>query len=180
MKAEEIVVAMVALHGNKLVGRTRMQKEVYLLERCGARLGLRYTYHYYGPYSFDLAGGWDIAEGEGRIELDERFSDQGVPYTIFRLKEEDVRVKSIGQLSVGVARSFVEKMTKVSDIVLEVAATILFLRDQWSYYGKGEVGPVEETKRRKPIKASRARLELAIALLRDLGLDKEGKLAVVK
>ena len=61
-------------------------------------------------------------------------------------------------------------MRKVSDIVLELAATVVFLRDEWDYYGKGETTAVEETKARKPRKATKERIDKAIALLRDLGL----------
>ena len=36
--------------------RKRLQKSIYLLQRAGCPLQLSYILHYYGPYSFELAG----------------------------------------------------------------------------------------------------------------------------
>ncbi len=36
--------------------RKRLQKSIYLLQRAGCPLRFSYILHYYGPYSFDLAG----------------------------------------------------------------------------------------------------------------------------
>ena len=53
MNAEDIAAGLIALHENKeLSGRKRLQKEAYLLHRCGANFDLPFTYHHYGPYSF--------------------------------------------------------------------------------------------------------------------------------
>ena len=52
MNAEDIAAGLIALHENKeLSGRKRLQKEAYLLHRCGADFDLPFTYHHYGPYS---------------------------------------------------------------------------------------------------------------------------------
>ena len=74
MKAEDIVVNLIALHGGELGGRTRMQKAAYLLHRCGAKFDLPFVYHHYGPYSFDLAAGCTDAHAEGRIETEEKLT----------------------------------------------------------------------------------------------------------
>ena len=36
--------------------RKRLLKLIYLLQRAGCPLHFNYILHYYGPYSFDLAG----------------------------------------------------------------------------------------------------------------------------
>ena len=57
MKAEDIVVGLVALNDKELIGRTRLQKITYLLDRCGAEFGLPFEYYRYGPL-FVRACGW--------------------------------------------------------------------------------------------------------------------------
>ncbi len=178
MNAEDVAAGLVALNDGKLVGRTRTQKVAYLLHSCGAKFGLRFTYHYYGPYSFDLANGLDAARAEGWIAAEEQLSlRHGVPYTIFSTTSENEAPDCLGELSAADARRFMERMKNESDIVLELAATIVFLRDDWHYYGKQKVSAdedikaaVEETRKRKSLKAQGGRLDKALALLRDLKL----------
>ena len=171
MNPEDIVVGLVALNGGELVGRTRLQKQAYLLDRCGAEFGLEFTYHRYGPYSFELAGGCADAEADGRIATEERPGRHGVPYAIFSSGEGIAEPDRLGAMSAGEARALLAKMRGVSDIVLELAATIVFLRDEWPYYGKGRTDAVEETKARKPLKATEERIGEALGLLRALRLD---------
>ncbi len=45
MKAEDVVVNLIKLNDRELIGRTRLQKEAYLLDRCGAEFGLSFTYY---------------------------------------------------------------------------------------------------------------------------------------
>ena len=173
MNAEDIVVALIALNDGKLVGRTRLQKEAYLLDRCGADFGLQFTYHHYGPYCFDLAGGIDDARAEGRIDIEEHPGRHGVPYAIFKSGDEAEKPKCLGKLSADEARASLQRMKDVSDVVLELAATIVFLRDEWDYFGKGTIDPVDETKARKPLKATEERIDKALDLVRGLGLWKQ-------
>ena len=163
MNADDIVVALVALWGGELTGRTRLQKGAYLLDRCGAEFGLRFVYHHYGPYSFDLAAGCADAHEGQRIQIEQRPGRHGVRYAIFSTDEPADRV---GALSAKRARRIVAKMKPSTDVVLELAATIVFLRDEAGYAD----GAVEEMKIRKSIKANDDRTGRAITLLRDLGL----------
>ncbi len=168
MNPEDIVVGLVALHGGELIGRTRLQKEAYLLDRCGAEFGLAFEYYHYGPYSFELAGGLNEAQAEGAVEIEERPGRHRVPYAV--IKTAEAQPEAIGKLQADRAAELLDRMKYVSDFVLELAATVVFLRDEWDYYGKEKVGPVEETKARKPLKATEERMGKALALLRDLGL----------
>ena len=168
MDAKDVVVNLIEFSGGKLIGRTRLQKEAYLLDCCGADLGLSFTYHHYGPYSFELADGWDDAKAEGCIGIKEQPGRHGVPYSIFTLKEEtNDTPDSFGGLSADEARVRLDKMKDVSDVVLELAATIVFLRRE----GHGE-GTIEELKARKPLKATSGRIKKAVALLRALNLEE--------
>ncbi len=170
MNAQDIVIGMVALNDGELVGRTRLQKQAYLLDRCGADFGLRFTYHHYGPYCFELAGAAEEARAENRIVIEDRPGSHGVPYAIFRSAENAERPGRLGALEADRADALLKRMKRVSDTVLELAATIVFLRDQWRYFNKDKISPVEETKRRKPLKATDERIAKALDLLHNLGL----------
>lgn len=174
MPEEDIAVDMIALHGGKLVGRTRLQKRAYLLHRCGANFDLPFVYHHYGPYSFDLAEGCIDAQMGKRIKIKEKRGRYGIRYAIFRLKDKEAtrRRDRIGALPAEKARSLLKRMERVSDIVLELAATVVFLRDDGRYPDNA----VAETKARKPLKATDERLGEALSLIRDLGLDPENAL----
>lgn len=165
MNADDIAVHLIQLSGGEVVGQTRLQKEAYLLDRCGAAFGLPFTYHYYGPYSFELADGWEMARAEGRIEIDEKLGGYGVPYSIFTLNEPDSDPGNLGELPVGTARARLEKMSAVSEIVLELAAAIIYLMEE----GYGEP-PIKELKIRKPLKATDELIKKATDLLQDLEL----------
>ena len=169
MNATELVVKLIALHGGKVVGRTRLQKRTYLLHRCGGDFGLNFVYHHYGPYSFDLADGWTDARAEGLIEINEMPGRYGVPYATFGLKEPFAEPERIGNLAVKDARRLRAILDcEASDIVLEIAATIVFLRDEGGYKEQA----IEETKDRKPLKATDQRVSRAQSLICELGLSK--------
>ena len=168
MNAEDIVVNLVALNGGKFVGRTRLQKAAYLLHRCGAELELSFVYYHYGPYSPALADGYVDARANKRITVEERLGRYGIRYSIFRLGKNAAQTSHIGSLTSGKARRLLEKMKEAEDIVLELAATIVFLQCEGGYADKA----VEETKIRKPLKSADGRLEKACALIGSLNLDE--------
>ena len=174
MGAEDIVVDLIALNGGELIGRTRLQKLAYLMHRCGAEFDLPFIYHRYGPYSFDLAEGVLAALADKKIEIEEKTGRYGVNYAIFSLKNRNENPGCLGELDSRSAATLMAKTKGTPDIVLELAATILFLRDEWDYYGKGGISPAEETRKRKPLKATDERIEKALALLRDLGIRPDG------
>lgn len=168
MNATELVVKLIALHGGRVVGRTRLQKRTYLLHRCGGNFGLNFVYHHYGPYSFDLADGLTDARAEDLIEIKEFPGRYGVPYATFRLKESTGEPERLGSLAGKDARRLRGILdSEASDIVLEIAATIVFLRDEGGYKEQA----IEETKIRKPLKATEQRLSPALSLICDLGLS---------
>ena len=174
MNAEDIVVGLIELCGGRLVGRTRLQKGAYLLHRCGANFDLSFVYHHYGPYSFDLANGCVNARANKRIRIEERTGRYGIRYAIFSLREDALSSDGLGSLSADESRSLLEKMKKAEDIVLELAATIVYFGEN----GYDMKGSIAETKARKPVKASPERLDKAFSLIRDLGLDPKDELAL--
>ena len=171
MNPEDIAVNLVKLNSGRVVGRTRLQKVAYLLDRSGAEFGLPFTYHHYGPYSFELADGWADARAEGRVHIAEQLGRHGVSYSIFTLDESENSPDDcgdLGELSASDAREQLKKMAPVSNVVLELAATIVYLKEN-GYGG----GTIEELKVRKPLKATDELVRKALCLLESLGLGQE-------
>ena len=105
------------------------------------------------------------ALAEGRIEIEEKLGGYGVPYSIFKLKEPGSDPDNLGNLPAADARARLEKMAGVSDIVLELAAATVYLKEE----GYGERA-IKELRIRKPLKATKELIEKATDLLDDLGL----------
>lgn len=167
MSPETMVVNLILLNGGKLTGRTRLQKQAYLLHCCGADLNeLDFIYHYYGPYSFELADGCVNAKAEGLITMDERLGRYGTPYTVFEAAGTQ-RFAGIGALSLHKSRDVVDRTNQASSIALELAATAAFLQRQGVYDGR----VMDELKLRKSRKATAENLKEARQLLKALGLD---------
>lgn len=171
VNAEVVAVGLIVLNGGKLVGRTRLQKQAYLLHRCGGNLGLRFNCHRYGPCCFELVGGLNDARAEGRIEIEERIGRHGVAYAVCRSGERAGTPQCLGDLEADGARNLPNEIKGISEIVLELAATIVFQRDEWDCFGKDKTSPVEETRKRKPLKATDGRMSGAQNLLHELGLN---------
>ena len=167
MTAKDMVVDLIALHGGELVGRTRLQKEAYILNRCGANCSISFVYHYYGPYSFELTRAIADAKAEEQITITETPGSYGIPYATFKSTgHSEPPPHRLGGLSREAAVELIDTMDKAPDIVLELAATIAFLRDDEAYSDRA----VAETEARKPLKAKPDRIEAALELLENLGL----------
>lgn len=72
---------------NGLEGRKRLQKVVYLLQEAGCPLDCRYTLHYFGPYSRDVADRCDEMVAGGLVE-ESTSSQSGVTKYTYSLKPE--------------------------------------------------------------------------------------------
>lgn len=161
MKPDDLAVGLVALYGGELRGRTRLQKITYLLDQAGANTGLRFFYHNYGPYSAELAQGCDTAWIFDRLEMEKPQGEYS--HTVFRTS--DPAPALFGAFPAGRARTLIAEMKDESDVVLELAATIVFLR-QAGFGGR----VFDEVKIRKPQKATDVRLDRAAKLLARLGI----------
>ena len=159
----DIVVGVVALNDGQLVGKTRLQKTIFLLEACGLECGIDFDYHNFGPFSSDVAIAVDDARDMGLLRVDERYGYHAVPYAIFETEEN--APQGLGNLSAATVRRILQDLSQYSALELEVAATVHYLRE--TEYGDDAI---EEVKVRKPVKASRERLERSLQLLGGLGL----------
>ena len=97
------LAGLIAAHPRKeVVGRTRLQKTVKLLQRLGFPTDYRYTIYFYGPYSEDLQAGVDMLDTFGLIAEEEHVSQDGTPYYTIRAGQgaetpEMARFKPVGR-----------------------------------------------------------------------------------
>ena len=88
------LAALIAAHPRReVVGRTRLQKTVKLLQRLGLPTDYRYTLYFYGPYSEDLQAGVGLLDNFGLIKEEEHQNqkDGTVYYTIRAEKRPSCR-----------------------------------------------------------------------------------------
>jgi len=167
IEPEDRVAAVVDAAGGRLVSRVRLQKTVYLLDQLGLSSSFDYEYHHYGPYSRDLDNATGDAKALGVVkeEIKQRAGD-GASYSVFTLPEPgSSKEEAFGTLGRNRAKELVAIFAATHVTVLELAATV-----DWLWRFEGYVDWRSEVTRRKPMKVGSGRLDLAIALLRDLGL----------
>ena len=167
MNPDDIAVNLIRLNGER-IDCERLQWETNLLSRCGAVFELTFIYHHGGPYSFELAAGWENARADARISVKEEKTRHGTPYWVSFRNEDDEEAGSVDGLSCADARCILKKMAGDSDLVLELAAAFVFLKDE-GHYGSQTI---EELKTRKPLTTqAEDYVTRAHDLLTDLGLD---------
>lgn len=163
--ANATIAQVLAAADGEIVGRVRLQKIVYLLEQLGLGSGFRYAYHHYGPYSEDVFVAVQREEVlEKTITETISLSSYGGTYSVFKLVN-GIQPTHVGSLEAERARESTSKMMNVNSVVLELAATIHWLKEKehisdWK----------NELTRRKPSKSSQSNVEQAETLLVNLGL----------
>ena len=151
---------------DEIVGRIRLQKIAYLLQQKTGSRDLFFTYHHYGPYSRDLADALDWAVLRDDVEEEPRETGYGSTYSAFRWRQsDDVTADRVGALPMAEAKADVATLKKQPSVILELAATIHWLRvkeqvDDWR----------TQLKIRKQLKATDTNIARAEGVLRDLGL----------
>ncbi len=165
MKIEDIIAQLLEASGGEIVGRIRLQKMIYLLDQMGLGSGLQFTYHHYGPYAESTSIAVQRAEIINKtITETEIESSYGGRYSIFKLVS-NLSPSKVGGIDFEVAKTYASQMKKETSVVLELAATIHWLKkkekvENWQ----------NELVARKPNKANAQNIEKALALLAELNL----------
>jgi uncharacterized protein YwgA len=147
---EELVKKVLQAADGRIVGRIRLQKIFYLLEQFGMGSGFRFSYHHYGPYSEELSSSVMRAQYLDKfIREDEELTSYGAPYSVYTLSVEEPPPEDVGSLPFETARNLLAAMKSETSVVLELAATIHWLKEKekianWQ----------EELRTRKPTKAT--------------------------
>jgi uncharacterized protein YwgA len=143
-KTHEILEA-ITLAGGRIVGKTRLQKAMFILEQAGVGFGFEFSYHHYGPYSEELAWATKDAADEGLIREKEDQAKWGGFYSTFIVQQ---KCEPANDAATSIRSALLKKIVPADSVVLEIAATAALLKsigvdDFW-----------EETERLKPLKAS--------------------------
>jgi uncharacterized protein len=160
------LAAIIAAHpDHKLVGRTRLQKTVKLLQRLGAPLDYSYMLHFYGPYSEDLQAEIGLIENLGLIKEEPHTNHDGVPYYILEATESAQRFANNPEMKPFLGP--IEIMSQTELVVLELAATY----DAFKELGADDNEAMMRLRRKKGEKCNEGRVEKALELLKAIGLN---------
>lgn len=158
----EWLTALVAAHPEgKIVGRTRLQKEVKLLQRLGFPTDYSYTIHFYGPYSEALFADIGMLEAFDYVEETCDGTFDGNPCYTLNVKKRD-NLPELGEF-----RSKVQILSQTPTVILELAATY----DAFRELGAGHDEAIVRLKRKKGSKCEGGNQEQALTLLQKLGLQ---------
>ena len=154
------LAGLIAAHPErKVVGRTRLQKTIYLLQLKGFPTDFSYSLHFYGPYSDGVNMGLRIVKQLGLVAEEQR-SGQENDYSIFRATEEAV-LPQMSQF-----QPWLALIQASADVPLELAATYIAFRQM----GYPEAEAMERTRLKKGAKCTPENLEIARSLLQELKL----------
>lgn len=159
------LAAVIAAHPKReVVGRIRLQKTICLLQRLGLPTDYLYTIHFYGPYSEDLHSEVTLLKNLKMVdEESQQFSNSdAVQYTI---KASEIADPSI----VKKYQKKIDIMAKTEPVVLELAATYDFFRDQ----GSDHPSALEKLRDKKGSKCNGGNEDKALELLTQLGLPSK-------
>ena len=156
------LAAVIAAHeGRRVVGRTRLQKTVKLLQRLKLPTDYRYTIFFYGPYSEGVFRDIGLLAELGLIREEERSAQEGgTPYFVLQAKAE----AEMAEVSLWLPA--IAQMQAADLAVLELAATY----DAFREMGSDHVEGLERLRHKKAAKWSEDRERRALGLLSDLGL----------
>jgi uncharacterized protein YwgA len=151
----------------EIIGKIRTQKIFYLLNALGMESDYSFSYHHYGPYSQGLANQIDmLILFEGKIHEEQIRGNFGNSYSIYSLPpRNDSPPNMVGSVAFEAAKEYIAKMKAVTSVVLELAATI-----HWLKHREGCEDWQAEVKLRKPQKATEENVREAFQLLQALKL----------
>jgi uncharacterized protein YwgA len=136
-------LAKLIASSRKVDSRKRLQKSIFLLQRAGCPLQCEYILHYYGPYSFELAGLIDQLKGADVI----RETPEPLAAGVARYKSaitprgrnvlESFEKTKAGKKARGQIKPFMsgfKLLVEEDPWVLELAATVAYYYDcDWEY-----------------------------------------------
>jgi hypothetical protein len=156
------LAAVIAAHeGRRVLGRTRLQKTIQLLQRLGLPTDYRFALFFYGPYSEGLVSDVRLLECLGLVrETPVSTSEGGPPAYVLEAAEEARRPE------VEVYRPVLLRLQKADLVVLELAATYEAYREMG--FDAGEA--LARMRHRKASKWTAERETRALELLGELGL----------
>lgn len=156
------LAAVIAAHPNRTVdGRTRLQKTICLLQRRELPTDFLYSIFFYGPYSEDLHAELGLLKQLDMVEEEEQQLDGDKVHYKIKAKTNWVEPELVADF-----QPLINLMAQTSSVVLELAATYDYFRDQ---YGDHETA-LERLRHKKGSKCKGGNEDKALELLTQLGL----------
>jgi uncharacterized protein YwgA len=156
------LAGVIAAHGNRrLMGRTRLQKTVKLLQRLGMPTDYRYTIFFYGPYSEGVFSDIQLLERLGLVSETEHPGPEAGSSSFELTAAAEASLDELAPW-----RPAIEKMEQADLVVLELAATY----DAFREMGSDHAEAVVRLRHKKASKWTEERHARALELLRRLGL----------
>jgi uncharacterized protein YwgA len=154
------LAGVVAAHPeSKVVGRTRLQKTIRLLQRRGFPTRYSYTLFFYGPYSEGVQADLGLLRQLGLLEEQERQAQDGATYYVIRAHPGAV-LQAVERW-----RPAIDTLSRAPAVVLELAATY----DTFRELGSDHREALERLRRKKGSKCDGGNEAAALALLKELG-----------
>ncbi|HLN28466.1 MAG TPA: hypothetical protein VK395_12060 [Gemmataceae bacterium] len=163
MKTEKFryLAGIVAAHpGRKVVGRTRLQKTVKLLQRLGLPTDYDYMNYFYGPYSAGVQSDIGLLERLGAISEVQHSGQDDSTYYVIRA-EPNMDLPQLKPF-----QKYIDLMDDTDPVVLELAATY----DSYREMGVDHDEALQRLRAKKGGKCKEGREEQALKLLERLGL----------
>ena len=157
-----LLAAVIAAHPDgRVVGRTRLQKTVKLLQRLGLPTDYGYMLHFYGPYSEGLQAEVGLLELMGLVEEKPQGGQDGPQYYVITAKP-GAELEEVNREY----RDAIQTMHGAETEVLEIAAT----HDAFREIGMPHERALEAVRRKKATICTDQRVQEALELLGKLGL----------
>jgi uncharacterized protein YwgA len=149
-----------AFPDGKVVGRTRLQKTIRLLQRRGFPTHYSFTLFFYGPYSAGVQADLRLLGQLNLLEEQECQAQDGMPYYV-------VRARPGAKLDVVERwRPAIDTLSRAPAVVLDLAAAY----DTFRVLGSDHPEALERLRRRKRGKCDDGNEAAALDLLKELGL----------
>lgn len=161
LENQRLVAALISAHPDQqVVGRTRLQKEVRLLQRLGFPTDYPYTIHFYGPYSETLQADIGLMDVMGLLCETREQNAEGNNYYILRASDS-AELPDISKFE-----PYIKQLLDANPIVLELAATY----DAFLEQGGTQEDILARLRQKKGEKCTQENVEAAISLLKSLDL----------
>ncbi|MGL4555156.1 MAG: hypothetical protein ACRC33_28655 [Gemmataceae bacterium] len=160
------LAAVIAEHdARRVVGRTRLQKTVKLLQRVGLPTDYRFTIFFYGPYSEGIQSDVRLLERLGLVTETPQPAPEGATPSYVLTAAPEARLDGVARFRPALARLQAAELGE-----LELAATY----DAFREAGSDHAEALRRLRHKKAGKCTEDREARALELLRALGLPASG------
>src|SRR5262245_56543675 len=112
----DFAVFVIAANGGTIVGKTRLQKTVYLLQKLIQESVFEVDYHNFRTFSASLAQAIDVAEAFGRLRASEHQGYYSIPYV--KYSTDEAPPNQLGKAKASEVTEWLKRIDQADPIVL--------------------------------------------------------------